>query len=343
MQSTGSNRAVIAAAGACKTKDIIDEALAKPDRRILITTYTTENLAQIKRRIEAETGVLPDHIDLLGWFGFLLRHGVRPFQAAHFGQAGLVRGLNFLGDRPERISASLPQYYLDSHKDVWREAASALACKINQASDGDSISRLEDLYDDMYVDEVQDLVGWDLGVLDLLLKSRLSVTAVGDPRQHTYSTNRSRKNIKYQGTGFVDWLNERADLCQTVTRNASHRCNQEICDFASDLFPDLPRLSAVEAPQPDYYGVHTIEPHDVPEFYERHRPQVLRFNKTTDTLGLPAINIGLSKGSTFDHVLIFTTKPMRTYLQTRDPSPLRAPENFYVAVTRARYSVTLVV
>jgi len=55
------------------------------------------------------------------------------------------------------------------------------------------------------------------------------------------------------------------------------------------------------------------------------------------------MNIGVSKGSTFDRVLIFTTKPMRTYLTTRDTSKLKAPESLYVAVTRARHSATFVV
>ena len=36
------------------------------------------------------------------------------------------------------------------------------------------------------------------------------------------------------------------------------------------------------------------------------------------------------------------TKPMCKYLVDRDPSKLRAPERLYVAVTRARHSVTFV-
>jgi DNA helicase II / ATP-dependent DNA helicase PcrA len=60
-------------------------------------------------------------------------------------------------------------------------------------------------------------------------------------------------------------------------------------------------------------------------------------------MGLPAMNIGVSKGSTFDRVLIFPTKPMLKYIKSKDLAALPAPERLYVAVTRARYSVAFVV
>jgi len=52
--------------------------------------------------------------------------------------------------------------------------------------------------------------------------------------------------------------------------------------------------------------------------------------------------MGASKGSTYDRVLIFPTKPMITYYKIRDFNVLKEHAKFYVAVTRARYSVTFV-
>ena len=69
---------------------------------------------------------------------------------------------------------------------------------------------------------------------------------------------------------------------------------------------------------------------------------ILRHDKTVDTMGHPALNIGIAKGSTFDRVLIFPTRPMLTYLKDGDPSKLKAPEKLYVAATRARFSVAFV-
>jgi DNA helicase-2/ATP-dependent DNA helicase PcrA len=337
------NRAVVAVAGACKTQTVIDEALADRSRRVLITTYTNENLRQITRRIEERVGVVPDNIHLLGWYSFLLRDGIRPYQHSVLGNVGVVRGLNFEGKKLRFARKTERRYFLDGDADVFRDGLADFVCTANANSGGAMIARLERLYDHIYVDEVQDLVGYDLDVLDLLFKARFNVTLVGDPRQHTLSTSNVPKNRKYRGTGFSDWLDERRDVCGREDWVRSVRCNQPICDFASGLFPGLAPLKAAETIVTGHDGVFLIEPLQVQEYYEQHRPVVLRDRRTTDTFGLPAMNIGVSKGSTFDRVLIFPTKPMRQYIKDRDSSKLKAPERLYVAATRARYSVAFVV
>lgn len=337
------NRAIVAVAGACKTQSVIDEALADPSRRVLITTFTNENLRQITRRIEERVGVVPENVHLISWYTFLLRDGIRPYQHSVLGGVGLVRGLNFQGQKQRFARKTERRYFIDRNADVFRDGLADFACTANANTGGAMIARLEGLYDHIYVDEVQDLVGYDLDVLDLLLASRISITIVGDPRQHTLATSNVLKNKKYRGAGFSDWLDERADVCVRVDRLQSVRCSQPICDFASAIFPELPPLEAAENEATGHDGIFEVTPMEVHQYYEELRPVVLRDRRTTDTFGLPAMNIGVSKGSTFDHVLIFPTKPMLKYLGDRDAAKLAAPERFYVAVTRARHSVAFVV
>ena len=90
-------------------------------------------------------------------------------------------------------------------------------------------------------------------------------------------------------------------------------------------------------------GIFEIASKDVLDYYDKHRPAVLRWDKRANTLGLSAMNIGLSKGRTYDRVLIFPTAPMKAYLATGDLSRAGDLAKFYVAVTRARYSVAFVV
>lgn len=337
-----SNRAIIAAAGARKTQEIIDGALAAAPSRVLITTYTNENLRQIERRILAKCGAVPAHITLAGWFSFLLNDGVRPYQVSILKEVGLVRGMNFLFDRPRYAKGTEQRYFLDSNRDVWRDAMSDLVCRIEAESDAAVTQRLTAMYDHIFIDEVQDLVGYDLDVLDLLFAAQLDVTVVGDPRQHLYATNNALKHKKYRGSGIVDWFAQRSDVCKREDKHISYRCNQDICDFASALFPEYPPIDAAHNPETGYDGIHTISRFDVLDFVAEYRPQVLRYDKRANTQGLPAMNFGVSKGSTFDRVLIIPTKPMLKYLDDRDPSKLKRPESLYVAVTRARHSVTFV-
>jgi superfamily I DNA/RNA helicase len=200
------------------------------------------------------------------------------------------------------------------------------------------------MYDAIYIDELQDLAGYDLDFLDLLFASALATTVVGDPRQPTYRTNQSNRNKKYHGEGVVDWVQERAkaEVCTIEERTESWRCNQQICDWADALYPHLPQTVSRNHARTGH-DVVCLAREDVPVYMEKFQLTVLRWNQDAGTQGLPAMNIGLSKGSTFDRVLIFPTAPMVNYLISRDLTKLKARAHLYVAVTRARHSVAFVV
>jgi DNA helicase-2/ATP-dependent DNA helicase PcrA len=340
MRSTN-NTAIVAAAGARKTQQVIEATLAAPGR-VLVTTYTNWNLNQIRARIQSVTGIVPANIETAGWFTFLLAHGIRPYQQSILGAAGRVGGLNFVGQKPRGVPSDKPAYFIDRNHDVYRDAAADLTCRVNKAADGAVIRRLEQIYDHIFIDEVQDLVGYDLDFLDLLFESKIAVTVVGDPRQHTFATSNVPRNKKYRGAGLINWLAERSHICTQEHRHESHRCQQDICDFASALFPEFPPLVSAHATITGHDGIHFISSYEALAYFEEHHPQVLRWDKRAGTQGLPALNIGLSKGSTYDRVLIFPTKPMLAYIESGDLTNFKTRENLYVAVTRARYSVAFV-
>jgi DNA helicase II / ATP-dependent DNA helicase PcrA len=338
------NKAIIAVAGSRKTETVIEEALEDTSQRTLITTYTLENLAQIVRRIEARVGVVPSTVTVMSWFSFLMAHAVRPYQYSVLGEIDFVRGLNFLGEHGKFVRKLESQkYFLDSNHDIYRNGVSDFACSADAASGGAVVGRLEQCFDRICIDEVQDLVAYDLEFLDLLLRSQIDITVVGDPRQFTLETNTSQKNRKYRGPGLVKWLKKRSDLCTLEERCTSDRCNQQICDFASSIFPELEPLRSRREPEHGPNGIHLVTPSDLVAYAASYRPQVLRWNRTANTRGLDAINIGVSKGSTYEHVLIFPTTPMKKFLGGGDIADLKAREKLYVAVTRACHSVGFVI
>ncbi|MFE7461027.1 UvrD-helicase domain-containing protein [Streptomyces sp. NPDC057554] len=204
------------------------------------------------------------------------------------------------------------------------------------------IDRLSRMYDQIYIDEIQDMAGYDLELLDLLMKSPIAVTVVGDPRQATFVTNNATKNKQFKGSGIVEWLGKRADLCLVENRVESYRCNQEICDFADGLQPDLARTVSKNTEITGHDGIFAIRKSAVLEYAEKYAPTVLRWDKRADTCGLESMNMGTSKGSTFDRVLIFPTAPMVKYYKTRDCTQAGDKAKLYVAVTRAKYSAAFV-
>lgn len=339
---SGANRAVIAAAGTGKTELILEEALGPGERRVLVTTFTDENQRHIRARLQQRLGVIPSSIDVMGWFTFLINQAARPYQSAVTSEVGRLGALNFVGKAPRHVAKTNSAFYLDRNNDIYRDRVSDFVCQANELSDGLVIARLENVYSHVLIDEFQDLGGYDLDFVESLFRSNIDVTVAGDLRQHTYSTNANQRNKKYRGEGLLDWLKERSDLCDLEVWNESGRCCQPICDFADQLFPDFLPTASANKEAAEHSGVFIVRPEDVPAYVDRWNPQVLRHQRKSRTMGLPAMNFGVSKGRTFDRVLIFPTGPMLNYLRAGDLSKLKDKSRFYVAVTRARHSVAFV-
>lgn len=338
------NLVILAAAGSRKTEHIVDSALAAASGRVLITTFTNENQRHILRRIEQKAGFVPPHITVLGWFSFLIGQCAKPYQRALTGMPLLIRGLNFKGEHSRSAKKTELRYFLDKNSDLYRSNTSDFVVQLDKETDGAVIRRLERSFTHIFVDEVQDLSGYDLDVLDLLLQSSVSTMLVGDPRQHTLNTHIEHRNKKYRGVQLAAWFAERAAYCTMAPRTESYRCNQLICDFADGIYPDMPRTVSVGVEATEHDGIFRVANAELGEYIARYSPvTILRHSKATRTRGFPAMNIGVAKGNTFDRVLIFPTKPMLNYLDHRDPSKLKAPERLYVAVTRARWSVAFAV
>ena len=251
MYSNNCSVAILAAAGSRKTEHIVESALAVTDGRVLITTYTNENQRQIVSRIEKKVGAIPPHILVMGWFSFLMQHCAKPYQRALTGGWPLlIKGLNFEGRRNRFTKKSNLSYFIDSAQNMYRDGVSDFVVVLNKDTEGAVVSRLEKVFTHIFIDEVQDFVGYDLEVLDLLLASKIKLILVGDPRQHTIATNIGSKNKKYRGAGLAHWFEERAGVCRLERRNCNYRSNQKICDFADAIYPNLPTTKSTRSSMP---------------------------------------------------------------------------------------------
>ena len=74
------NEIIIAAAGSGKTTKIVEEAIANPDKKTAIVTYTNNNFTEIIKKFYEIHGSIPCNVTILTWFTFLLRDGARPYQ-----------------------------------------------------------------------------------------------------------------------------------------------------------------------------------------------------------------------------------------------------------------------
>lgn len=335
------NTAIIASAGSGKTTFIVSEALKVKNSNVLITTYTLENVDQINQSILEQNGFIPSNITVLSWFAFLLREGVRPYQN-HLSQSPRARSIFF---QTKKILFHRKDNYLTSSSDVYSIKASEFVVECNTKSGGKVIGRLEKIYSHIYLDELQDFAGYDLDLIGLLFASVITVTAVGDPRQSTFSTNSSTKNKHLKGKNVDIWLQEQAKIGTVIIQNKTNcrRCNQQICDFSDSLFPSYPATTSENTEVTGHDGIFVLPKSQVEQYVAVYDPMILRYNKSSNTMSYPALNFGISKGRSYNRVLIFPTKPMVKFLQTKTPDTKSDLSKFYVAATRARYSVAFAV
>ncbi len=311
------NRVIIACAGSGKTTQLVTEALASRDRRIAIVTYTNNNTREISNRFGELNSGVPKHVDVMTWFGFLLRECARPYQQSKYSEKR-IESLQFVNQQSARGSNETDtiRHYFANGEFIYSDKIGKFAVKCEEESGQSVTSRLEQIYTDVFIDEFQDLAGWDLDVIRMLLESEIRVTLVGDPRQHIYSTNQSRKNKQYLGIKVMNLVKrwKRDGLCSIERMSETYRCNGAICDFANGLWPDMEPMMPLRNDGTDHAGVFLVAANAVEEYIRCHKPRVLRHSSKAKTFRCEALNFGAAKGLQFERVLIVPTDPIKKYL-----------------------------
>ena len=366
------NRLIISAAGSGKTTFLVNRALEVDSEAVLITTFTEANEREIRDRIIALKGYMPSNITVQTWFSFLLQHGVRPYQSlsndlVHSKELGFYlssekSGRKFDAKGIPIVSNGNPiywgerdflKYYFTSSLRIYSDKISKFVCSVDKASKGEVVSRISRIYQHIYIDEVQDLAGFDLDIVKLLFKSNSSVVLVGDPRQVTYLTHHSTRYGKYADgriKSFVENELGKKIECEIdeATLSASHRNNQLICDYSAKLYPDLAAPVACECKdckaEDDHLGVFMIKPSQVDLYLKTFKPIQLRWSAAINVNPDYTVqNLGESKGATMERVLIYLTKPMAEWVKNNEhPLKNEGRSKFYVGLTRARLSSTIV-
>lgn len=341
------NEVIIAAAGGGKTTRIVNRVLKSPAERAAVLTYTQVNTTEIVRKIYSENAAIPPHVEIWSWYSFLLREMARPYQS--FMHNKRIDGLLWCNERsvPYVAEKYTQRFYFAHDRFIYSDKLAQFVVACNQSSNGAVIRRIEQRFDRIYIDEIQDMAGYDLEVIELLLKSSVNLTMVGDYRQATFSTNNAAKNKQFKGVNIINKFKqwEKTKLLALTFESKTYRSNQTIANFADTLFPDIPLTTSTNTEVTGHDGVFVITSSMVEDYVKNFNPQVLRYDKRTSCKGLDesARNYGECKGLTFNRILIFPNGKATKWLTTGNYSHIEASAaKMYVGITRARHSVTFV-
>ena len=343
------NKVLVAVAGAGKTHRISQEVSAiEPQDRVLILTYTVRNQVEDANRVaaaKAVDGKTSGHPRIMGWMSFLLNEIIRPYLPLLYPDVKL-RGL---GVNPSSFKYKKQRdRHFNKDGDVYPGTLAKLAFDIIQTTDRAPIARLELLYDSIYIDEGQDLCGNDLEVINELFKSDIETTVVLDPRQAVLATTKhDAKNKRFKGVKSLEFYRdlEKRQLCVIENLNETHRYVPEIARF-SDLvirehgrFPET--ISNVQC-EHKHRGLFAIAKDAIRDYAEQYGAAILRWDKNSGAFpGLCVANFGECKGMQCDHVVVIATRSMSDFLLRGMSMKEETACKFYVAVTRARFSVAI--
>jgi DNA helicase-2/ATP-dependent DNA helicase PcrA len=340
------NRIIIAAAGAGKTETIVNEAY-KCTGNVLLVTFTIKNAEEIKNRFLKNFKCIPNHVTIMTWFSFLLKFIVRPYQTPFTKKR--ITSINYTsGQSTIGKSKGLLEYYIDNAGRIYSDKIASLSIKFQQDYNELPLQNLGRIFQNIYVDEIQDFTGEDIDLVKALIEnSAYCVTCVGDPRQSTYQTSNARKNKAVTQGNILEYFKKNkvpAQIDQT-TLNTNYRCCSDICSLSDLLYTDYPRVICGFHPQNNLHvGVFLVRTLDIEDYLHEYHPMQLTYNRNSEyNQNYPHTNIGLSKGQTYDRVLVYSTKDMGKWIMAQ--SIQLAPKTkamLYVALTRARYSVAFV-
>ena len=219
---------IIAAAGAGKTTFLVKKAL-EISENILITTYTDANEQSIRDKFYEINGCIPSNVTIMPWFSLLIKHGIRPYQSYLINNR--VSGVLLVNKADKnllRLKDTNEKKYVTASGNVYSNMISKLPCVLDELSNGCVFRRIRKIFSYVFVDEIQDFVGYDLEVIKKLHEVGCNMTLVGDPRQTTYRTHYEAKYKKYAGGKIVIFVQDNiAGMnIDTTTLSTSHRNNQ---------------------------------------------------------------------------------------------------------------------
>lgn len=342
------NKLIIAAAGSGKTTYLIDEAIKNREKKVLITTYTQANEAEIRKKIIEKINYIPENLTIQTWFSFLLKHGVRPYQGIIFDKR--INGLILVNNKSALYvrKSETEKYYFTKDIKIYSDKISEFVCAVNEKTNNAVINRISKVYSKIFIDEIQDLAGYDLELLKLLFSTNSEVLLVGDPRQGTYSTNSSSKNKQFKKANVVNYFFQDKSINIETDETSlliNYRCNEPICNLSNNLFKNFVGAKSGNVLVSGHDGVFFVKESDVEYYLHKYNPVQLRDSKKKNVNeNFIVMNFGEAKGLSFDRVLIYPTKPFMDWFMNNESDLAETSRSkLYVAITRARYSVGIVI
>lgn len=331
-------RLILAVAGSGKTRSIVKSL--SDNKRALIITYTNANYDNLQRRILKEfNGVWPKTIKIMTYFSFLYSFCYKPFLA----DICKARGITYLTNSNRYLSQENPLYYMTKNRYLY---SNRLALLIEKEGCIDNVRyRLCKYFDELIIDEVQDIAGRDFNFLEAIMRTAINMFFVGDFYQHTFDTsydgNVNKTLFKDKGA-YEQRFKEKGFTIDTETLKRSWRCSRSVCQFVTNKLKI--EISSNRGEDDDSKIKYIDNKSQIDNILQCN--DVIKLHYQNGPIhGMNHRNWGETKGEDCyrDVCIMLNKKTKQEY--DNDSLHLLAPSTrnkLYVAITRARGNVYLV-
>ncbi|WP_246875149.1 UvrD-helicase domain-containing protein [Corynebacterium sp. Marseille-P3884] len=346
---------VHACAGSGKTQYVIDHcSQSHPNVRRLIITLTLTGQDEIEGRLQKNIDPSSPAPEVTGWYAFLTHHIVRPYLPLLFPKQRVTGFIFDAGDARESLrykKKTDPRRYFSETGMIYKDNLEELATGLIDEADGLVENRLRLIYDEILIDEAQDVSRSGLDVIARLLRQdSVRCMLVGDSRQSLLDSSlSSRKNRKADRQNLMEWYRqfENSGRLKIVEKVETYRFNQTIADFSDTIFPKRFGFSSTMSRmnyESSHDGVFLVAKEDLDHYVAEFTPTVLRHSSSSwrDQTARNPITFGNSKGRTYQRVIILATGAIQDFCLKGKELQGKSACAFYVAVTRAQYSVAIV-
>lgn len=318
---------MLAVAGSGKTTFLISQL--NLNQRFLLVTYTKNNYEHLRHSVLKKFGFFPENIKVLKYFQFLYSFCFKPF----CGLDMKARGICFdYPDEQTRYHPGTEAYYKTKAGRLFSNRI-AHFCK-NHCVDGIK-DRLDKYYDFFFIDEIQDIAGYDFNLLLSIIPNKCNILFVGDFFQHTYDTSNDGNVNKNLYNDYNTYLKRWKNTGVFIDKNSlskTHRCCEEICAFVGKM-----GISIKSTGEAQGHVFFLNNEQEVDAIVKDDRIPKLFLDNSTN-YRCASMNWGASKGiNAFIDVCVVLNKTTQLLFQKGKLADLnsKTKNKLYVACTRA--------
>lgn len=311
---------ILAVAGSGKTEHILNRINLK--KRTLIITYTIANQEEIKKRIIKKYNKIPENVYIFGFWQFVYRFCLIPLTQVEI--KGIIYGDSY-SHLPFHFKSG---YFLNKY------IMENKVCKYLLDKKVPYLKRIDQFFDELFIDEIQDFDSYDLMWVFSLSKLTIPVLLVGDYYQKTFSTSVSgnkAKGITKNYQSYISQFKQEGFVLDLETLKKSKRCSKNVCEFLSEnvniSIASYNNHSSDVRLVEDSEEINNIMEDDniYKLFYNGH----YKYN-------VKSSNWGNSKGLTMPNVCVILNKNVAKEFKNNSLNNLKpkTKSKFYVACTR---------